>query len=307
MSFFEDLFKKENIVAQIISLIVACSLWVYVMMEQNPIVERYYSIPLEKYQLADNVEAYDMPSAVNVQVRASRMVLDDKSKRNIRAYVDFTGTGIGSYKLPVHIEFKNGEVLSVNPKEVNVHVDAIQEQEVPVVIRVVDNSDEDLTIRNEGAEIGRVTIKGPGSSLERVAEVIAPVDISTHRENFQTQCRLLAVDVNSAAVEDVTIAPEVMDTDVVIVRKLLTVDLPVEVNYVGDLPQGMDVADIVYEPQSIAVTASPSVLKNVKLLHTLPVDISRIVNGEQVSTNVILPNKVIATNKVIQVRMNTER
>ena len=57
MSFFEDLFKKENIMARIISLLIACSLWVYVMMEQNPIVERYYSIPLEKHNLAANVEA----------------------------------------------------------------------------------------------------------------------------------------------------------------------------------------------------------------------------------------------------------
>lgn len=303
MSFFEDLFKKENIIPRIISLIAACTLWVYIMMEQNPIVERYYSIPLEKHNLADSVEAYDMPSAVNVQVRASRMVLDDKSKRDIRAYVDFSGTEVGSYKLPIHVEFKNGEVLSVNPKEVSVHVDAIQEQEVPVVIRVVDNSDEDLTIRNEGAEIGCATIKGPSSGLERVSEVIAPIDISNHRENFQTQCRLLAVDANSVAVDDIIIAPETVDTEVVIVRKLLTVDLPVEVSYVGDLPQGMEVADIVHEPQSITVTASPSALKNVKVLHTLPVDISGIVKGEQVSTNVILPNKVIAANKVIQVHL----
>ena len=303
MSIFEDLFKKENLMARIISLLVACSLWVYVMMEQNPIVERYYSVNLEKRNLAASVEAYGMPGAVNVQVRASRMVLDDKSKREIQAYVDFSGTNIGSYKLPIHVEFKNGEVLSVNPKEVNVHVDAIQEQEVPVIIRVVDNSDEDLTIRNEGAEIGKALIKGPSSSLERVAEVIAPVDISTHREDFQAHCSLLAVDANSVAVEDVSIVPETLEADVSIVRKLLTVDLPVEVNYIGELPQGMDVAAIVHEPQSITVTASPSALKNVKLLHTLPVDIARIVKGEQVSTNVILPNKVIATNKLIKVQL----
>jgi len=40
MSFLDDLFRKENLAARIISLLVACGLWVYVMTDQNPIVER---------------------------------------------------------------------------------------------------------------------------------------------------------------------------------------------------------------------------------------------------------------------------
>lgn len=307
MTFFDDLFKKENIAARIISLLVACGLWVYVMTEQNPVVERYYTIPLEKQNLDENVEAFGMPASVNVQVRASRMVLDDKNKRDIKAYVNFAGTSVGNYKLPINIEFKNGEVLSINPKEVHVNIDTIKERELPVTIRVVDNHDEDLTIRNEGAEIGRAVIKGTSSSLESVASVIAPIDITNHRENFTTESRLMAVDANNIGVDDIRIVPETMETEVTIVRKLLTIDLPVKVSYMGDLPEGMDVADITYEPQTITVTASPSVLKNVKQLHTLPVDISKIVQGEKIVTNVVLPNKVIAANKVIHVYLNSER
>ena len=40
MRFFEDLIRKENLLARIICLLVACGLWVYVMTDQNPIVAR---------------------------------------------------------------------------------------------------------------------------------------------------------------------------------------------------------------------------------------------------------------------------
>ena len=40
MRFLQRLARKENLFARIICLLVACGLWVYVMTDQNPIVER---------------------------------------------------------------------------------------------------------------------------------------------------------------------------------------------------------------------------------------------------------------------------
>ena len=59
MNFLEDLFKKDSLLARIISLVVACFLWAYVMMEQNPVVERYYEVPLVQKNIAQNMEVFN--------------------------------------------------------------------------------------------------------------------------------------------------------------------------------------------------------------------------------------------------------
>ncbi|MFR4384247.1 MAG: hypothetical protein ACLT4X_08455 [Phascolarctobacterium sp.] len=43
---FTESDTQENLLARIISLLIACGLWVYVMTDQNPIVEHNVEIPL---------------------------------------------------------------------------------------------------------------------------------------------------------------------------------------------------------------------------------------------------------------------
>ena len=88
MNFLEDLFKKDNLLAKIISLVVACFLWAYVMMEQNPIVERYYEVPLQQRDVAETMAVFNAPEVVTVQVRASRLLLGDSAVQDIIAYID---------------------------------------------------------------------------------------------------------------------------------------------------------------------------------------------------------------------------
>ena len=36
----KQFFERENLIPRIVTLIVACGLWLYVMSEQNPVIER---------------------------------------------------------------------------------------------------------------------------------------------------------------------------------------------------------------------------------------------------------------------------
>ena len=51
MRFLQRLARKENLLARIICLLMACGLWVYVMTDQNPIIERNIEVRLQRYLL----------------------------------------------------------------------------------------------------------------------------------------------------------------------------------------------------------------------------------------------------------------
>ena len=61
MKFFEDLIRKENLPARIICLLVACGLWVYVMTDQNPIMERNVEVRLQQMNLPNHMMAFNVP------------------------------------------------------------------------------------------------------------------------------------------------------------------------------------------------------------------------------------------------------
>ena len=68
MKFFEDLIRKENLPARIICLLVACGLWVYVMTDQNPIMERNVEVRLQQMNLPNHMMAFNVPDKVVVKV-----------------------------------------------------------------------------------------------------------------------------------------------------------------------------------------------------------------------------------------------
>ena len=307
MNFLEDLFKKDNLLARIISLVVACFLWAYVMMEQNPVIERYYEVPLVQKNIAQNMEIFNAPETVTVQVRASRLLLDDDAGKAINAYVDLKGISEGQQKLHVHATFTKGEVVNILPKDASVFVDHTVEKTVPVVTSVVDNYDEDITVDSNGITPSEAVVRGASSRLSKISKVTAPVSIKDQRGNFQTESILVPLDDNGKLVSDVHIIPDKATVDAVIVRKMVSAELPVRIVINGELPEGLNISQMQVLPEKVRVTAPPSVLKNLKEINTKPIDITALTGSMAVNTGLDFPDKVIPAINEVQVRFSVER
>lgn len=307
MNFLEDLFKKDNLLARIISLVVACFLWAYVMMEQNPVIERYYEVPLVQKNIAQNMEVFNAPETVTVQVRASRLLLDDDAGKAINAYIDLKGISEGQQKLHVHATFTKGEVVNILPKDASVFVDHTVEKTVPVVTSVVDNYDEDITVDSNGITPSEAVVRGASSRLSKISKVTAPVSIKDQRGNFQAESVLVPLDDNGKLVSDVHIIPDKATVDAVIVRKMVSAELPVRVVINGELPEGLHIAQMQVLPEKVRVTAPPSVLKNLKEINTKPIDITVLTGSMAINTGLDFPDKVIPAVNEVQVRFSVER
>ena len=307
MNFLEDLFKKDSLLARVVSLVVACFLWAYVMMEQNPVIERYYEVPLVQKNIAQNMEVFNAPETVTVQVRASRLLLDDNAGKAINAYVDLKGISEGQQKLHVHATFAKGEVVNILPKDASVFVDHTVEKTVPIVTSVVDNYDEDITVDSNGITPSEAVVRGASSRLSKISKVTAPVSIKDQRGNFQAESFLVPLDDNGKLASDVHIIPDKATVDAVIVRKMVSAELPVRVVINGELPEGLHIAQMQVLPEKVRVTAPPSVLKNLKEINTKPIDITVLTGSMAINTGLDLPDKVIPAVNEVQVRFSVER
>ena len=131
-SFVKDIMQKENLPQRALALLLACMLWLYVSIQNNPITERSFDTHLAKLKMHTNTTLPNDPQKVHTRERSSRTVLNKKEASDIIATVDFKNVTEGQQRLPIKVKTSIGDVVAVNPKEISVYVDTISDNTVSV-------------------------------------------------------------------------------------------------------------------------------------------------------------------------------
>lgn len=307
MKFFERLARKENLLARIISLLVACGLWVYVMSDQNPIVERSVEVRLQQANLPNNMMVFNVPDRVMVKIRGSRTKVSDNVDGRLMASLNLKNVTEGQQSLPVRVSFPDGEVVSVTPSEVSVYVDTVSEKQVPVVTREVGSSNGDMIIGHSVITPSEVTLRGATHRIDKVNKVVAPIDVTNHQDSFQVESDLVAVSDDGYDIPNMRIIPERVMVQATMVKQLLSVDVPVNLVMSGTLPHGAVVTKTEIVPKTIRVTAPPSLLKELKAVNTKPVDVTTLNGSTAIAAELELPDNVIPEVRSVQIMLSVER
>lgn len=307
MKFFEDLIRKENLPARIICLLVACGLWVYVMTDQNPIMERNVEVRLQQMNLPNHMMAFNVPDKVVVKVRGTRTKVSDNLENKIVATLNMKTATEGQQTIPVKVSFPNGDVVQVIPSEVSVYVDTVSEKKVPVVTRIVGAISNDMTIGHSTITPPQVTLRGATHRIDKVNKVVAPIDVTDHQGDFQSESELVAVSDDGYDIPNMKIIPERVMVQATMVSQMLSVDIPVKLVVSGELPKGITVTKSEILPENVRITAPPSVLKELKAINTKPVDVSKLEGSMVLAAELDLPEKVIPELRTVQIRLSVER
>ena len=308
MRLLQRLARKENILARIICLLIACAMWVYVMTDQNPIVERSVEVHLQQNNLPNNMMVFNAPEKILVRVRGSRtQVMADNLDKQISASINLKNITEGQQSLPITVTYAVGEVVTVTPKEVSIYVDTVSEKKVPVTTRIVGAVSSDMTIGTSVITPPEVTLRGATHRIDKVNKVVAPIDVTDHTGSFEAESDLVAVSDDGYDIPNMRIIPERVMVQATMVSQMLSTNVPVKLVMTGELPKGIVVTKTEILPESIRITAPPSVLKELKEVKTKPMDISKLDGSVVSAVELDLPEKIIPELRTVQVRISVER
>ena len=308
MRLLQRLARKENILARIICLLIACAMWVYVMTDQNPIVERSVEVHLQQNNLPNNMMVFNAPEKILVRVRGSRtQVMADNLDKQISASINLKNITEGQQSLPITVTYAGGEVVTVTPKEVSIYVDTVSEKKVPVTTRIVGAVSSDMTIGTSVITPPEVTLRGATHRIDKVNKVVAPIDVTDHTGSFEAESDLVAVSDDGYDIPNMRIIPERVMVQATMVSQMLSTNVPVKLVMTGELPKGIVVTKTEILPESIRITAPPSVLKERTEVKTKPMDISKRDGSVVSAVELDLPEKIIPELRTVQVRISVER
>ncbi|WP_299746961.1 YbbR-like domain-containing protein [uncultured Rossellomorea sp.] len=271
-------------------------------------IETIQDVPLEVFYDRENLEVSGLPDTVNVTVEGSRAIVQQaKQVKDFRVYVDLNDIGIGEHQVDIQIDNISEKLdVKLDPDFVNISV----QEKVTEEFTVEPQFNESILSNGyeaEGLAVDPKTVKVTGSrdEVERIAYVIATLDLDEEiSENVTREARVQVLDREYNKL-DVQIAPEVVEVTVSVANPSKIV--PVTIKQKGSLPEGTTLESISVEPKEATIFGRQEVLDTVEEL-LAEIDLSKITKDSTIAVPLALQdglNKVAPEEVKVKVDVNT--
>jgi len=293
-----------------VSLALAILFWGWVTEVQDPLTEKTITgVPIEVGELPDSLQVVTSLPNSTVLIEGAQSQVRPISQTDVTVRVDVSGvTEPGEYQAPLVANVPNITNASVEPSEVTIQVDERVSDILPLRPLYTNTSDQTRTVGNIEAEVSQVTVSGPTTAVERVAEVILPVTIERQTESFDERYMPIALDGQGQRVSEVTILPETILTRVEVETRGKAVSVIPTIT--GVPAEGFSVQQRRAIPDTIIVDGPVEIIDDLLFVNTEPVDVTEA--NQSISTNVRLadlPNGVTIiepSGSTIEVRVAIE-
>ncbi len=252
---------KENLGSLLLASIMSLLVWVSAVSAGDPTEEQAFPspVPIEVQGLAENLTIVGSPpSTAQVVVRAPRSVWSQLTASDIHLVADLSGleAGVHQITLSARVDLRPARVVRFEPASLTVTLEPLGTRTVPVRIRALGTPAVGYRAQIPTVTPTEATVVGPSSSVARVAQVLAEVNLTGLRADLVETIPLLPVDPDGQTVERVRVEPGAARVQVQIQQLGGYRDVAVKVVIEGQVAAGYWVTSITVSPPVVTVYSS---------------------------------------------------
>lgn len=187
----------ENSVLKFFSLVLAITLWFFVMGEKKAEFS-FANVPIVLINKpADLVVAHQTAHSVNVRISGSRSIVATLSSDTIKAFIDLDGAQPGktSYKNIIDtIKIPNGtKITSISPAELSITLESTVSKQVPVHLNLVEGPQEGYEVTHIAIQPESVAVRVAQSEAGKIKKVITePLYLAGVKEDIEKELVLVS-------------------------------------------------------------------------------------------------------------------
>lgn len=267
-----------------VSLALAILFWGWVTELQDPLTEKTISgVPIEVGELPGSLLVVSNLPNATITIEGAQSQVRPISQSDVSVTLDLTGIDSpGEYQAPLVADVPNVNNQSIEPNEVTIQVDERVSENFPLNVTFTNPADQTRTISGIVPSVSQVTVTGPTSAVERVADVILPVTFERQTESFDETYMPFAIDGDGQRVSEVSILPETIPTRVEVETQGKAVSVfPV---VTGVPAEGFSVQQRRALPDTIIVDGPAELIDDLLFVNTEPVDVTDA--NQSISTRV---------------------
>lgn len=261
----------------ILSLALSVVLWFYVTVQDNPVVEQLFDVPVDYTNLAEGMAINDKVETVKVRISGNANIMEDIAASDINVYADLSGLDLGSHTVRLKVELPSGvQLISINHNDVLLIIERLEQSQRPVEVYWGSaDAAEGYTVLDPVLMPEAVTLSGAADKLVLVDKVYVNINIEDATDNYRAALPVNVVDANgNSLLSWVTPQPAVVDVLVPVVTDQPSKVVPVRVTISGEPAEGYMISRIVADPVSATVLGPQNVLDNLDYVYTSAVNIS---------------------------------
>lgn len=294
---------------KLICLIAACGLWIYVMNDQNPLMESSFTIPVQVKNLDRSMVALNVPKKIDVRIRMNRNDLMKLRGDDLEAYVDLSSASVGDFpNTPIRVTVPgDGVIVSETPSVFDLKIDAYTVRSVPVTVQYFGEAAKGYSASTGKLLPESVTIAGGNTAVSSVNRAVVSIGIDGKKDSFEEFGSVNLLDASGNTVKDVETVPSQVKVSVVMNQAQKTAVIPVKVSVTGDPADGYSVKKVTVSPSSITVNGPSAAVDAVHDITAGTVDVS---GGDRAVSRVLsvpAPAGVDASPQSVSVVIDIEK
>ena len=298
---------KHNWGMKLFCLFCAIGMWLYVMKDQNPVIEMTYTVPVQVQNLDQNYLVEGAPSEVRVHLRGPRNAIFDINPSVLKAYVNMKNARVGQENVTINFTPPTGTFIdSITPENVTVTVDEYMVKELQVQAHPLGTVPNDIAIKESKIMPTTVTISGPAHLVSKASYAVIRINLDNHRESFTEVGDILPVDSAGNVVEGLTITPKGAQIQYELERIRMEKKVPVQPNIVGTVPVGYTVKRVVVEPKELTILGKESILNGLDGVKTIDISVQGVTGSFTGGYSLVLPEGVTTTTDRVVVKVEIE-
>ncbi len=264
----------------IIALILAATVWVVAVGEENPTSERFYPnpLPIEVTNTAEGLVIYgDKPDTALIRVRAPQVSWDQFHPGSFRVVADMNGLGAGEYQIKLQVVSSDSRavVTGIEPDTVSIRLERIKSRQMDVHSDILDAAPIGYTAGTPVISPTLVTVTGAETVVDQVNEVVADVYLRGSKSPVQRDVTVLARDAQGNLVQGVTVTPATVSVNVQVEQRVGYKDVSIKTTLKGAPAPGYWVSNITVNPSSATIVGSPDAMAKIAgFVETVPIDIT---------------------------------
>lgn len=261
---------------KLICLAVAGSLWIYVSASQSTLGKLPGSLKIKAINVPSGLVATYDSKTVDIKVMAEPAVWRKLSPDSFSAYVDLSGTSVGTVDLTVNVvsSVPGVQIVERDPDDILVSLESIITKEVGITSKVEGNAAEGLTSGEIKLTPDKVTVKGAKSIVDSISEAFITLNLNGESASFKRSVGLKAYDDKGEEIKSVEFSPTEVSADVDIVKAANNKTVGVKVVTQGMPKSGYYVSDISVNPNVVDVIGPRTILSEVNFVETNAIDLS---------------------------------
>ena len=306
-----DKLYENTWILRIFALILALALFFYVGYEERlskesevtakDSVEVIENVPLEAYYDNENLIVTGLPETVNITISGpAHIALTTKLNKNFTVFVDLEDLMIGEHQVTIQHENISEKLdVSIKPASVNITIEERVTQQYKVEPEM--NTmliEEGYVLDSLKVKPEIVSITGAKSVIDSISFVKASVNGEKGlKESFEqeTPVRVLNGELNGL---DVIIEPENVFVDVVI--KAYSKVVPIRLEEIGILPEGVTLQSLSQELEEITVYGKKAIIDELTDL-VVEFDVAQLTKSGTYEVKLILPDGITSKTKKLKV------